>query len=546
MTRKILLRARRIHTMNPTLPTCTHLVHREGRILAIGDAEDVADCAADADIDDRFTDAVLLPGFVEGHSHFAEGRAWRYPYVGFFPRSGPDGRLHAGLKTIASVVEKLRADTDPASTDPIMAWGFDPIYFGGPRMTLRDLDAVSTKRAVVVTHASGHIMNVNSVVMRSIGIEPDMELDGLPRDASGAITGELLGPELMGRVRRVIGADAFAKELAPDDVRSFAAIARRAGVTTATDLVADMSEQSVDTYRALADDEAFPLRMVPALGFFFFPGDSGVTRLAELRSLSSPKLHFGLVKLVVDGSIQGFTARLRWPGYHNGAPNGLWYIAPTQLETLIDLYHRAGAHLHIHTNGDEATEATVAAMERVLARHPRPDHRHTLQHCQMPDPALYRRIATLGLCCNLFANHIYYWGDEHAAQTMGLARAKRMDAARTALDSGVPLALHSDAPVTPLSPLFTAWCAVMRKTASGRVLGEGERITVAEALRAVTLGAAYTLRLDHLVGSLEIGKFADMAVLEEDPFAIDPDRLRDVAVRGSIVGGRYFPAGGAA
>ena len=245
---------------------------------------------------------------------------------------------------------------------------------------------------------------------------------------------------------------------------------------------------------------------------------------------------------MVDGSIQGFTARLRWPGYHNGAPNGLWYIAPAELEAIVAAYHRAGALLHIHTNGDEASEAAVEMLERALIAQPRPDHRHTLQHCQMPDPALFRRIAALGLCVNLFANHIFYYGEEHIAQTMGLARAMRMDACGTALRLGIPFSIHSDAPVTPLAPLFTAWCAVMRLTAAGRVLGEGERIPVADALHAITLGAATTLRLDHLVGSIEVGKYADFAVLAHDPLAVPPATLKDIPVLATISGGIVHPA----
>ena len=292
----------------------------------------------------------------------------------------------------------------------------------------------------------------------------------------------------------------------------------------------------------MTEDPEFPLRLAPALAARFFGVEEGVARWRALRREGSDTLHFGLVKLVVDGSIQGFTARLRWPGYHNGAPNGLWYVAPSELGGIIEAYHRAGALLHIHTNGDEASEVAVEMLERALTAHPRPDHRHTLQHCQMPDPALFSRIKALGLCCNLFANHIYYWGEAHVAQTMGLARAMRMDACGTALRMGIPFAIHSDAPVTPLAPLFTAWCAVMRQTATGRVLGEGERISVDAALRAITLGAAYTLKLDHLVGSVEVGKFADFAVLAQDPLLVEPAALKDIAVLATVRGGAVFSA----
>jgi predicted amidohydrolase YtcJ len=530
--------ARRIITMNPAQPFATHVAVRDGRILAVGGATEVGDLGA-VETDDRFAAKVILPGFVEGHSHLHEGAAWRDPYLGFFDRRAPDGTIAPGLKNIEAVVERLRAAA-PASNDAITAWGFDPIYFRGRRMTFADLDAVSLDRPVVITHASGHIMNVNTAALRQAGLSADTDLDGLVRDEHGALTGELRGPEVMGHIRRTVTPDAFARRLDTDAMRRFGQIARLAGVTTATDLVSDMSDTTVATYQEAASSPDFPLRLAPALAARFYSVPDGIKRLDELRGQNTDSLHFGLVKLVIDGSIQGFTARLRWPGYHNGAPNGLWYVAPSELGGIIEAYHRAGAHLHIHTNGDEATEVAVEMFERALTAHPRPDHRHTLQHCQMPDPALFHRIKTLGLCCNLFANHIYFWGDEHVALTMGLSRAMRMDACGTALRLGIPFAIHSDAPVTPLGPLFTAWCAVMRQTASGRVLGDGERIPVADALRAITLGAAYTLKLDHLVGSIEVGKFADFAVLDEGPLAVAPERLKDIRVDATVRGGAVF------
>ena len=117
-----------------------------------------------------------------------------------------------------------------------------------------------------------------------------------------------------------------------------------------------------------------------------------------------------------------------------------------------------------------------------------------------------------------------------------------MNACATALREGVPLAIHSDAPVTPLGPLFTAWCAVNRLTANGHVLGKHECISVADALRTITIGAAYTLKLDDEVGSIEIGKRADFAVLEDDPLEIDAASLKDVRIWGTVQGGRVFAA----
>ncbi len=118
--------------------------------------------------------------------------------------------------------------------------------------------------------------------------------------------------------------------------------------------------------------------------------------------------------------------------------------------------------MHSHTNGDQATEMALDCLEGALRDQPAPDHRFTLQHCQLADAAQFRRMSRLGMCANLFPNHHFYWGDQHYETTVGPERATRMNACATALASGVPLAIHSDAPVTPLGPLFTAWCAVNR------------------------------------------------------------------------------------
>ncbi len=314
------------------------------------------------------------------------------------------------------------------------------------------------------------------------------------------------------------------------------------GVTTATDLLARFDKETLAAYQEVTSRQDFPLRIVPAMRIQEMPIKEGIAKIRELVQSNSDKLYFGLCKIIADGSIQGFTARLKWPGYYNGSPEGAWYIPPESLEKMIDTYHAEGMHLHIHTNGDEATEVTIGAFESALAKNPRSDHRHTLQHCQMAEEAHFRRMSKLGICVNLFANHIFYWGDQHLEQTMGPDRAARMDAAATAKRQGVKFSIHSDAPVTPLGPLFTAWCAVNRQTASGRILGEHEKISVEDALHAITIGAAYTIKLDHLVGSIECGKFADFAVLEEDPFLVEPDQLKDIKIWGTVVDGIPFPA----
>ena len=535
--------ARKILTMNPRRPEATHVAVREGRVLGTGTLDELTGWG-DHTLDERFADKVITPGFVEGHCHSWEGDAWKDTYLGFFDRTAPDGVVHRGLESLDEVVERFRAAetrlSDPDET--LMGWGFDPIFFDGRRMVAADLDRVSATRPVLVMHQNGHIVNVNSELMRRAGISRDTNVRGLVRDASGEPTGELQSPALRSIAYRATGRNHFLDMGRGEALWRFADSARRAGVTTATDLANELREETVASQVAETARENFPLRIVPAFFAGAQPADEGVEWVKSLTSRSHERLRYGLVKLVLDGSIQGFTARMKWPGYYNGHENGLWYIEPREeLPRILRTYHRAGLQVHIHTNGDEATEAAIDAIEIVLREHPAPDARFTLQHCQMAHDAHFRRMARLGICANLFANHLYYWGDQHVALTMGPERAERMDAAGSAKRFGVPFSIHSDAPVTHLAPLFTAWCAVNRTTASGKVLGAAERLTVHDALRAITLGAAFTLKLDTEVGSIETGKRTDFAILEDDPTAVDPAALKDIAVWGTVVGGQVFP-----
>jgi len=538
----VIYKARKIITMNPDRPVATHVAVRGGRILGVGSLDDLRGWSK-RDVDMTLADKVLMPGMVEGHSHAFEGLVWDHTYVGSYERRDPDGKAWPGVGTIEALIARLKeAEARLGSPDQTLTgWGFDPLFVER-RLTAADLDRVSTTRPVVVQHASGHIINANSLVMEKAGITPSTNSEFILRDSEGRLTGEFAGQVGRFMLAKAIGGTGLA-DLGdrPDAVRRFAKAAQMTGVTTATDLHNDLSEKTVETFRSVTAEDDFPIRLVPAFRGTHTREDA-VAYIGSLQRYNSSKLRFGLVKLIADGSIQGFTARLRWPGYFNGSKNGLWYIAPDELKGLVKRYHEAGLQVHIHTNGDEATEAALDAIEHVLADVPRRDHRHTLQHCQMASAAQFRRMAALGVCVNLFANHIYYWGDAHLAHTMGPDRADRLDACATALATGVPFAMHSDAPVTPIGPLFTAWCAVNRKTLSGRVLGAEQRISVMDALRAMTLGAAYTLKMDADIGSIEVGKFADFAVLEDDPTEVNPEALKDVRVWGTVVGGRIFPA----
>ena len=546
--------ARRIITMNRANPEGTAVAVRSGRILGVGAIEELAKWG-DHTVDDSFSDKVLLPGFVEAHCHAMSGGMWINPYVGFFDRRAPDGEVWAGCRNIDEVVDRLtdidaKMRADGLAEDALLyAWGVDPLYFDGERMYASHLDRVSETRPIFVHHASGHLATANSALMRKENITSDTQTPGVARRPDGRPNGELQEPPAM-----QLATEAFAAMMArtklPEGIWNFGYEARNVGHTTVIDLASGpLDPESVEFWSTIVEDPAFPARIMRASSL---PRDrqADPPELAEVAAnlvpQSTDKLRYGVVKLFLDGSIQGFTARISWPYYYNppadNPENGIWLTAPDQIADILEPYHRAGLTVHCHCNGDQATEAYINAVEQVLERYPRWDHRHTVQHCQLTTKAQYKRMAALGMCANIFTNHLFYWGDQHRDFTVGPERARGMDACGTALREGVSFSIHSDAGVTPLGHLHVAWCAVNRVTASGDVLGTEEAISVPDALHAITLGAAHQIKMDHDIGSIEAGKLADFAVLEDDPLEVDPMALKDIGVWGTVLGGVPYEA----
>ncbi|MGO1165689.1 MAG: amidohydrolase [Janibacter sp.] len=537
--------ARRVRTMDPARPEAEAVAVRGERIRAVGTVAELMTYPG-AVLDERYADAVLLPGFVEAHSHAGTGTVWANTYVGLVDRTDPDGRRWPGCRTLEEVVDRL-VEAEAEMSDPhapLLAWGLDPIYFPGQVLRAGELDRISTTRAVHVAHTNGHVCTVNSAALRRCGIDSSVTVPGVGTDEDGELTGELQEFAAMGLVHELTAGSGLL-DVTAAGMRAFAQDGVNTGTTTLTDLGSTslMDDAGLALYRNTVDAD-FPARLnVFHFGAGVGPANRPLTeaaeRLVRLRGESDAKLRMGNVKLMLDGSIQGFTARLLEPGYYGDEPNGIWGVTPEEFHEAFETFHRAGLLVHAHCNGDQTTQLFLDTLERILTDHPRPDHRHTITHSQMSTAAQYRRMAALGVGANIFANHIWAWGDQHIDVTVGPDRAARMNAAATALRHRVPIALHSDTPVTPLGPLHSVKHAVTRLTVSGRVMGEYERISVQEALEAVTVGAAYLLKMDQEVGSLEAGKLADIAILEEDPLETAPERIGEIPVRGTVVGGQH-------
>ena len=543
--------AKKIITMNPSNPVGTHVAVRDGIVLGVGSLEEVAGWG-EYELDTSFSEHVIVPGFVEAHAHVMAGGMMLLPYMGYFERKLPDGSTAPGIKSYPALVEALkRAEsklTDP--DEPLVAVGFDPIYFPDqPRLTRQDLDEVSSERPIYLHHASGHLATVNTAMLESNGVTRDMKIEGLGRDDSGELDGELREPAAMGTCKtgnRIVQRINQTEQA----LRDFGSLARNAGITTCTDLggISIMAPKFLEQWQNITNEADYPLRIaqynIPAMPGAAAAFDDIADQFVELQKKQTEKLRFPGVKFILDGSIQGFSALIEEPGYYKGEDHGQLLTIPEQFADWLRPFHKAGLNVHMHCNGNLTQQLAIDTVEKIVREDPWLDHRHTITHAQLTTQAQLRKMSRLGLCANFFANHLWYWGDQHYDITVGPERANSLEPCASALREGVSFSIHSDAGVTPLGCLHTMWCAVNRVTPSGRVLGEVEKISAYEALRAVTISAAYQLHLDDEIGSLEAGKKADFAILEEDPLTIEPMKIRDVKVWGTLLAGQKHRAAG--
>ena len=248
------------------------------------------------------------------------------------------------------------------------------------------------------------------------------------------------------------------------------------------------------------------------------------------------------VKLFADGAFYSQLMQLTEPGYLDGH-HGEWLMTPEQLAAAAQVWWAGGHQLHVHANGDLGVDVTLDILSELLETEPRDDHRFTIHHFGDSRPDQADRIAALG--AEVSANPFYLWalGDVYSEVGLGPERAAHMVRSGSLRRAGVPLSFHSDFPMAPAQPLLLAWTAVTRRTAEGNVLGESEAISVDDALRAVTIQAARALRMEEELGSIEVGKRADFVILDEDPYAVEPERLREIGVWGTVLGGRVQPVG---
>ena len=477
----------------------------------------------------------MTPGFYAPHDHFPGSGRIAVTQVDL--NSPPIG----AIETMDDLVEALRVR---AVELPDGAWvsgrGYDDTLLAERRHPTRiDLDRVSTRHPIYIGHTSGHLGVANSLALELAGITretPDPSGGVIRRDPE---TGEPNGvfEESGGLVSRLVPPPTAQQIM--EGYRVAVEDYIEDGVTTA--VIAGGGRRALEGLQRARAAGILSLRVITMMS----RGSPGQPSAAESGGIVSgfgdSYLKLGAIKIVQDGSNQGYTGYFTEP-YHtpfNGDAEYRGYPRRSRedLTTMVRELHEDGYQIAIHANGDAAIDDVIHAFREAQRAFPREDARHRIEHCQMVRADQLDAIAELGLSPSFFVGHVYYWGDRHRDIFMGPERAAGISALHSAIARGIRFTVHDDTPVTPVDPLQLVWVSVNRKTRSNQVLGPAERISPYQALRAITIDAAWQNFEEEYKGSIAPGKLADFVILDANPLEVEPTSIRDIQVMETIVGG---------
>ena len=509
------------------------LAVRGGRIIAVGSEKAVRGFqGTNTEVVD-LKGATLMPGFVEPHVHIdLTSINEAMVQVG---SEKPGGLSVAEVKeALADALPKVPAggwlmanSFDPARTTPLFS-----------QLTTDDLDAISKEIPIFVLNASGHIAYVNHKAIELAGITdktPDPPSGRFGRDDRGRLTGQLFEPSSF--------VPFYAKMPMPKAAELRAAFRKTLqgfsarGVTTAGDLNTGLAlgiETEIAILRSLAAES--PVRIRCYLAYLALLGKTPPVRPFE----GDDKVRFLGIKVTADGSTQGYTAALGTPYLGSTQDGALDWPATQELIGKLRPYFDAGWQIATHANGDRAIDQTLEVYGNLLANTPdKASRRLRIEHFTVTRPEQIGRVRDLGATVSMTVGHVYFWGSVFQRAILGADRAARIDPAGDLMRSGVRFSFHSDSTVTSVDPLRYLMNAVTRvpQQNDGKVLGPRQRIPIDDALQAMTLDAAYQMFLEDRVGSLEVGKYADLVVLDRNPRRVNPADLGSLKIQRVYLGG---------
>jgi predicted amidohydrolase YtcJ len=515
-------------TVDKDHPSAQAFAIDNGRFTAVGtNAEILRLKTASTKIID-LKDETVTPGFNDVHLH---------PQA-IFPEGTPHYRVWLGgdkVKTMDQLVAALKrqaAVTPPGAR--ISGYGYNDELLGR-HPNRQDLDQVSTTQPVEITHGSGHITVVNSFVLNASGITKDTQDPkggALDRDSDGTPNGVIResARSLLARSadRGQTNALTHAEELTAY-MTCFQQYSAK-GITSA-----GIAGASPSTFRLMQElrDRGNPVRV----GFMFTSGYFDALQAAGIeRGYGDDRLRITALKNYQGNSLSGRTA---WLSEAYSDRPDYFGIPPARTQEKLDedfqKWWDAGWQVATHSNGDKEIDMVLTAIEHAEAKNPRPDARWRIEHASVMNQALLDRAKKDGV---VLVFHSYMWEYGDILASYGPKRLSMMHAYRTAMDMGIPVAGHSDSPISAADPLLRIQDMVTRTSSQGVVVGGNQKVSVDDAIKVWTLDGAYATFEENTKGSITPGKLADFVVLQKDPRKVSPNTIKDIVLEATYLAGQ--------
>ena len=477
----------------------------------------------------------LMPGFVQTHAHF-NLIVLKKMTVNLAPP--PDGGV-ANLTTLKNAL--TAASKQIPAGYPIMGIGYDDTVMEEKRHPTRDdLDAVSTEHPIIIMHISFHLAVMNSKALEMAGIDadtPDPEGGHIQREPNSNRPNGVLEEAAMNVIGKMLPQPSPQQVFKTYDVVVQDLLAL--GYTTIVDHASDIAmEKGFEAYFASRD---VPVDMI-AYRRVLADTEPLATQMANMTRKDINGFKLGGIKILLDGSIQGYTGHLSQP-YHvppagkDVSYRGYPHLPPEKFNNMLMQAYADDIPLLVHTNGDAAIDVLLDGLEKANTAYPDNSLRPVSIHAQTMRQDQLDRAKGLSLIPSFFVDHVYFWGDRHRDIFLGPDRAAQISPAGSAEDRQLIYTIHDDAPVVSADPFRTLWVAVARLTSSGEKLGADEAITRQQALKALTVNSAYQHYIETEKGSIDIGKKADMIILDGNPLTLPEAELRHIKVLETVKDG---------
>jgi len=499
------------------------------KIIWIGSHEDAKNIQGEH-VD--FGNQAVLPGFIDAHGHAS--------YLAFATQvaniaSPPVGKINT-IQDLQTELKNFIQDSDLQPGEWLMGLGYDDSLLAEQRHpTKDDLDEVSTEHPIYLIHVSAHLGAANSLGLSLANINSKTQdpPGGKIRRYDNSLEPNGVFEETAAYPLQQLAMSAYKDPIG--SVKKAMEIYARNGITTAQD-----GASSLETIGLMQAADAQSMINIDVISYPI--GQNGLDENLNALNFGSytGRVKVGGIKLILDGSPQGKTAYLTEPYYkppHNESKSYRGYplISQTEVSEWVKKYADLNIPIMAHANGDAAADMLITAIKNAKIKS---DHRTIMIHAQTVREDQLDLMRELKIIPSYFSTHTFYWGDWHRDSVFGRDRAIRISPTKSTLDRDMPFSVHNDAPVVPPDMIRLLWSTTNRMTRSGKILGDQQKISTYDALKAMTLNAAYQHFEDDIKGSIEVGKLADLVVLSEDPLAMPTTSLLNLKVIATYSHGR--------